>query len=112
MKQPVPVTCVVSVIHNRLLCPEKDYREFLDYMTGYQLFWHDVARARVAVDKHLRSTGSRTIDKIVRTPPPEKTDSGAGSRYMRGMIKDLGSDTIELSPLATFQTSTVEQSLR
>lgn len=91
-----PIAVVVSTYRDRLLVPFDDYRAFLDYMVGEKVWLHDVAAARKVVAKHL----DQRIPALKKTdPPPEKTDSGAGGRYIKGCAKTLDTAEVTLFPL-------------
>lgn len=83
-----PLSVVVSVTKNRLVAPFDEYRGFLDYMTGTHVPLWDVERARKAVAEKL----TRLFRKI--PDPPEKTDSGNASRYVKACAKKLGYETV------------------
>lgn len=86
----------MSVYHDRLLCPFTEYRAFLDYMTGVEVGLLDVSSARrivaMAVERQLPELG-----RAAR--PPEKTDSGNATRYVRRVAKQVGYEEVRMTPL-------------
>jgi hypothetical protein len=103
-----PVAVVISAYRDRLVCPFDEYREFLDYMVGAELFLHDVAAARRAVAAHL----DRVAPELSRTTPmSEKTDNGTGVRHARKVAKQLGTDVLILEPMppGAFRPRTVAE---
>jgi len=96
MSRSFPVGVIISAYHNRLLVPFNEYRDFLDYMTGTELYLYDVASARISVLTALK----RQLPQLAKVSrPPEKTDSGNATRYVRKVAKELGTDELELTPL-------------
>lgn len=96
MSRSFPVGVVLSAYHDRLLVPFKDYRRFLDYMTGAELYLHDVAGARRATAASLE----RQLPSLAQTShPPEKTDSGNATRYVKKVAKELGCEELRVNPL-------------
>lgn len=103
-----PANIIVSVYHNRMVCPLDEYRDFIDYMIGEKVWWHDMAGARAVIAKHLE----RKLPELKRVAsPPEKTDSGAGTRYVKAAMKTLGWERTTLEPLrkGTFKTRTMTE---
>lgn len=99
---------VLSTYHDRLLCPFEEYRDFLDYMVGTHVMLHDVARARRAVADALR----KQLGELAHVEgPPEKTDSGNAGRYVKTVIKTLGYERVQVTPLkaGAFQVRTVAE---
>lgn len=87
---------IASVYHDRLVCPFDQYRDFLNYMTGHDLYLYDLPRARRIVADVL---DNRIPGLKKTTPPPEKTDSGNANKYVRDVCKELSADTWTLGPL-------------
>lgn len=97
--KPVDLAIIVSVITNRLLCPFEDYRQFLNFSCGTEVPLWDVTTARWATRQRLL----RDFPELGDLPePPEKTDSGAGKRYVKQCGKHLGG--IECYTLAPGKT--------
>ena len=90
-----PLSVVISVCHNRLVCSFDDYREFLDFMTGVNVPLWDVERARVATANRLRTLFS---DLSKAPEPPEKTDSGNAGKYVRECVKAVGFSCVTVAP--------------
>lgn len=103
-----PMAVVISAYSNRLLCPFDQYRDFLNYMTGTNMYLHDVGRARRAVADEL----AKQVPELKKTdPPPEKTDSGNANKYVRACSKKAGFEYVELSPMrkGAFKTRTAKE---
>lgn len=102
---------IASVYHDRLVCPFDEYRAFLDYMTGTRLYLYDLPPARAAVAQYLE----RQHPQLKKSPrPPEKTDSGNASRYVRDVIKHMGRDHLTATPLrkGVFKPRTPTEALK
>lgn len=111
MSRPFSVGAVISAYHNRLLVPFDEYRRFLDYMTGAELYLYDVAAARRAVAPAL----VKQLPRLAKTSrPPDKTDSGNASRYVRKVAKELGVDEVRVTPLnkGRFKPRTPKEALK
>lgn len=106
-----PIALLVGTYHNRLLVPFDDYRAFLNYMVGDYVFLHDVAPARKVVADYLTAVHPKFVDSPA---PPEKTDSGSGSRYVKLAKKHFGADELEVGPLPSgmFTVRTVAEAHR
>lgn len=108
MTREFPMAVVISAYRNRLLCPFDEYRAFLNYMTGHNLYLHDVGRARRAVAVEL----AKQVPELERTEqPPEKTDSGNANKYVRACSKRAGFEYVELHPMrkGAFKTRTSKE---
>jgi hypothetical protein len=111
MSRSFSVGAVISAYHNRLLVPFDEYRRFLDYMTGTELHLYDVAAARRAILPAL----NRQLPQLAEVPrPPDKTDSGNASRYVRKVAKELGADEVRVTPLkkGAFKARTPKEALK
>ncbi len=91
-----PISVIVSVITNRLMCDFDDYRAFLNYMTGTTVPLYDIARARGIVAAAIldRLPAFKRIDE-----PSSKSDNPNNSRYIKAVSKQLGVTEIGLRPL-------------
>lgn len=96
MIRAFPLGPVVSVYYDRMLCTFTEYRAFLDYMTNAEVGLLDIPSARRMVALAV----ARQLPELAKaTGPPEKTDSGNATRYVRRVAKEVGYDEVELTPL-------------
>ncbi len=88
-----PLSIIVSVCKNRLVCGFDEYRDFLNHVTGEQLPLWDVERARAATAKYLLAT-HKPLTKLPN--PPDKTDSGNAGKYVRECAKVVGVTELDI----------------
>lgn len=106
----VPLGPVLATIHDRLVCPFDDYREFLNHVTGTDVPLWDVARARREASDHIR----KQYPLLMEHKPPEKTDNGTASRYVRAVAAKVGYEQMTVRPLAKgkFKARTGSEALK
>lgn len=105
-----PLGVVLTAIHDRHVTDFDEYRDFLEYMTGTDVALWNVGPARRAIVDTLR----RQHPKLFAHRPPEKTDSGNSSRYIKDVAKKIGTDMVVVNRLrrGTFDAVSLSEALR
>ena len=77
-----PVSVILSVYHNRLMCSFGEMREFLNFMTRHDVALWEIPRARALSAQHL----SRQYPWLKKYEPPAgfKNDAMHSGRFVRG----------------------------
>lgn len=89
-----PLSVALSAVHNRLVCPFPDYRDFLSYVVGWKVALWDVERARLVAARMVNSK----YPQLQHFPPPDKTDSGNANKYVKSVVKQVGHDVVVIPP--------------
>lgn len=96
-RRPFPVSVILSVYHNRLLCPFDEMRGLLDFMTRHDVALWEIPRARALSAKHLSSQ----YPWLKKYEPPQgfRNDAMHSRRFVKGGEKLAGCAQLMVLPM-------------
>ena len=86
------VAVVLSAYHNRLLVPFDELRALLNYMTGQDVALWEIPLARSLCAAHLLKQYPWLAE--LEPPPGFKNDAVHTGRFVKSVVKTIGSDTL------------------
>lgn len=92
-----PISVILSVYHNRLLCSFNEMRGLLDFMTRHDVALWEIPRARALSAKHL----GKQYPWLKKYDPPAgfKNDAMHSGRFVRGGEKIAGTKELSVLPM-------------